>query len=134
MTCDTMFFDGLFNKDNLGSSDLLIAHISQPDSEELSDPTHLKKGHLGYRGTAKLIQNSEMKLNLITEFCGGKGDLCIELTHGLRQLCKNNTIFPGSIGCIIDLNKIIIQCTNCKNFTSPNKLMISPSLTSFGRL
>lgn len=134
MSCDTEFFKGLCNKDKLGACDLLVAHISQPDSKELTDEKHFKKGHLGYRGTAKLIQNSGARLNLVSEFWGGKGDLRIELTQGLRQLCDDKMIFPGSIGCMVDLNSLKLQCTNCKNFISPGDIIIAPPISTLGRL
>ncbi|UCE74540.1 MAG: tetratricopeptide repeat protein [Methanomassiliicoccales archaeon] len=134
MSCDTMFFNDICDDDKLGTCDLLIAHISQPESEELKDPTYLKKGHLGYRGTAKLIQNTRAKLNLVTEFWGGKGDLRIELTQGLRKLCGDMTIFPGSIGCMIDLNNLNIQCSNCFNYLSPTDILVSSPVSVLGRL
>lgn len=79
-TCDTEYFEDIDEKDDtdndnlnrhLDKCDILVAHISQPTLAELVMPNEIKKGHLGYRGVAKLIRNTNPGLTLLGEFWAG---------------------------------------------------------------
>ena len=132
---DTSYFDELCKDDKLGDCDLLIAHISQPDSTELVDENaDLKQYHLGYRGTAKLIQGAKPKLTVIGEFWAGLADLRIDLVNGLRSLCKTDAIIPSSRSLRLDPRDLTIQCTSCKNFKEHSKILVAPAQVAFGPL
>jgi tetratricopeptide (TPR) repeat protein len=133
-TCDTEYYDKLLDDKHLGKCDILIAHISMPDEEEYTDPKHVKKGHLGYRGVEKLIKGAQPKLTLVGEFWAGITDLRIDLVSGLRSLCKPAAIFPASIGLELKPSTMEIRCTNCKQWTEHSKIHVGSPAIEFGRL
>lgn len=132
---DTSYFAELCEQDKLGGCDLLIAHISQPDSIELVDPTaDFKRYHLGYRGTAKLIQETKPRLTVIGEFWAGLADMRIDLINGLRAVCKTDAIFPSSRSLRLDPRNLTIQCTNCERYADHSRILVAPAQTRFGPL
>jgi len=133
-TGDTRFFDGLV--DRLNGCDLLLAHISQPDNEEFTDPDHEKEKHLGYNGVTKLIQqlDPKPKLILVGEFWAGLADLRIELIQGLRQRTGANNILPAGLGLHLRIPSLEVECTECGRPTNYDQLRIAPPTFPFGPL
>jgi tetratricopeptide (TPR) repeat protein/ribonuclease BN (tRNA processing enzyme) len=131
-TGDTGYFDGLAT--HLHNCDILIAHISQPSIEELQNPLKLKDSHLGYRGTARLLQECKPKLALIGEFWAGYSDLRIPLVKGLRFHTGSTAILPAGLGMHIQLPRLEIECTQCHTPTPFGTLKVGPAKSSFGDL
>jgi hypothetical protein len=111
-----------------------VAHISQPDPQEFSDPDHLKKTHLGYRGVQRLINDCKPRLTIISEFWAGLADLRIDLVQGLRQLCGTNAILPGSVGLLINPRTFQIACTACRMWVPVDRIAVGSPAMQFGPL
>jgi ribonuclease BN (tRNA processing enzyme)/tetratricopeptide (TPR) repeat protein len=131
-TGDTEYFDDL--EDHLKECDLLLAHISQPDDEDFTDPRHRKKNHLGYRGLGELIKRCEPRLTIVSEFWSGFTDLRIDLVMALRSLTGNPRIFPASIGMHVHLPKMEVECSACNQKTSFDEVGVAASVHHFGSL
>jgi ribonuclease BN (tRNA processing enzyme) len=135
-TGDTEYFDVL--SDHLRGCDVLIAHISMPDAEELGDDqdsvNHLKKRHLGLNGTARLIQEAKPKLTLIGEFWAGRADIRIELIQALRKRTGSDAILPTGIGFHLHLPTLDVECTNCEKRVPYDGIRIAPAASAFGPL
>lgn len=135
-TGDTEYFDVL--PDHLQGCDLLIAHISMPDAEELGDDqdsaNHVKKRHLGLNGTARLIQEAKPKLALIGEFWAGRADIRIELIQALRKRTGTEAILPTGIGFHLHLPTLDVECTNCQKRVPYDGIRIAPAASAFGPL
>lgn len=131
-TGDTAYFPEL--KASLQGCDILIAHISQPSIEELKDASKLKEVHLGYRGTARLLSETNPRLALIGEFWAGLADLRIRLVKGLRQRAGISQVFPAGLSMHVKLPSLEIECTECNNPISFDKVKVAPPTDSFGAL
>ena len=129
-TSDTEFFAEL--PKYLEDCDVLLAHISQPDSTELVDTKKRKENHLGYRGLAELIRLSKPKLTLVGEFWAGLTDLRIDLVQGLRSLAGTDAILPTGIGMHLNLPEMEIECTECKTNTMFADVRVAPPAGHFG--
>jgi len=112
----------------------LLAHISQPDLEEFTDPSHRKKIHLGYRGLAELIKETKPKLTLVGEFWAGLADLRIDLIQGLRSLTGDEAILPAGIGLHLDLPSMNIACAECRRSVSYKEIRVAPPASRFENL
>lgn len=145
---------------DLTGCDVLLAHISMPDEEELLDELEYKSRigkpkdaggfrnlpsdgfkatHLGYRGMLELICATKPKMVLVGEFWAGLEDLRIDLIKGLRLRVKERIdqdipILPTGLGFSLSLPSMEIQCTSCKKAVSHIDLKIAPAATSFGPL
>lgn len=135
-TGDTEYFDVLSK--HLQGCDVLIAHISMPDGEELGDDQkaadHFKKRHLGLNGTAKLIAETNPKLTLIGEFWAGRADIRIELIQALRKRTGRDSILPTGLGFHLSLPTLEVECTNCQKKVPHDQIKIAPAATPFGPL
>jgi tetratricopeptide (TPR) repeat protein/ribonuclease BN (tRNA processing enzyme) len=134
-TADTVYFDEL--PGHLANCDILIAHISQPSIEELRDASKLKDvhfGHLGYRGTARLLKECQPKLALIGEFWAGFTDLRIGLVKGLRQCSGCEHVLPAGLAMHIKLPSLEIECTECGAATPFAETRVAPPTDNFGAL
>ena len=131
---DTTYYKGLKKPESLGGCDILVAHISQPDLQEFSDPKHTKKNHLGYRGVAKLVKGCKPRLTIVCEFWAGMADLRIDLVQGLRKLCGTEAILPGGVGLLIDPTNMSIKCTTCGNWRAHNDIVVAGPDLPFGPL
>jgi tetratricopeptide (TPR) repeat protein/ribonuclease BN (tRNA processing enzyme) len=131
-TGDTAYFEDLYK--HLADCDIVIAHISQPSIEELQDASKLKEVHLGYRGTARLLQDCKPKLALIGEFWAGFTDLRISLVKGLRQRSGVNAILPAGLGMHLRLPSLDIECTECAKPTPFSEIKVAPPPDNFGSL
>ena len=114
--------------------DLLIAHVSQPDTKEFNEPEHLKKLHLGYNGAIRLVKEVQPNLTLIGEFWAGLADLRLDLITGIRLRSGNNAVFPACLGLHLSVPELHIRCTRCKEKIPPSKVRIAPPLKEFGML
>ena len=131
-TADTAYFKELHQQ--LANCDVLIAHISQPDRDELTDASKLKEVHLGYRGTAKLLKECQPKLALIGEFWAGYTDLRIPLVKGLRQLSGLKDVLPAGLAMHLRLPSLDIECTECSKPTPFAQIKVAPPTDKFGSL
>jgi len=131
-TGDTTYFENLHK--HLTGCDVLLAHISQPSIEELQDASKLKELHLGYRGTARLLQECKPKLALIGEFWAGLTDLRIPLTKGLRTRSGVEAVLPAGLAMHLRLPSLEIECTECAKPTPYSKVRITPPPDNFGSL
>ena len=131
-TGDTRYFEGLSN--HLKGCDILLAHISQPDNQELEDPNHEKRFHLGYNGVTKLVRETKPRLTLIGEFWAGLADLRIDLIQGLRRRTGTDAILPTGLGFHLRLPSLEVECTECKAPTPYSEVRIAPSTIPFGPL
>jgi Tfp pilus assembly protein PilF/ribonuclease BN (tRNA processing enzyme) len=131
-TGDTTFFNELII--HLSKCDLLLAHISEPSVEELKDATKFKEGHLGYRGTAKLIKECKPKLSLIGEFWAGYTDSRISLVKGIRQRSGSQSVLPTGIAMHVHLPTLDIECTECGKPTPFAQIKVAPPTDIFGNL
>lgn len=131
-TADTAYFPELASK--LAGCDALIAHISQPSTQELQDETKLKTVHLGYRGTIKLLHETHPPLALIGEFWAGYTDLRIALTKGLRHHTGLKHILPTGLGMHLSLPALEIECTDCRQPTPYASVRVAPPTDEFGNL
>jgi Tfp pilus assembly protein PilF/ribonuclease BN (tRNA processing enzyme) len=131
-TADTAYFEGLH--EHLGKCDILIAHISQPSIEELKDASKLKEVHLGYRGTARLLEECKPTLALIGEFWAGFTDLRIPLVKGLRLRSGVNAVLPAGLAMHVRLPSLEIECTECTKPTPFSSVKIAPPTDNFGNL
>lgn len=119
-TGDTEYFSDLHT--HLADCDVLIAHISEPDPDELQDKHILKRNHLGYQGTVQLLKECKPKLALIGEFWAGHADLRMLLARGLKERSGVNPLLPAGIGMNVRLPSLEIECTKC---SSPTQLLKS---------
>jgi len=129
--------DGEYTNDlaeNLRGVDLLIAHVSQPDTQEFNDPSHLKKIHLGYNGAIRLIKEVKPKLTLIGEFWAGLADLRLDLIAGIRLRSGIDAILPACHGLHLSLPRLEIPCSSCHQLIPPGQIRIAPPLKEFGLL
>lgn len=131
-TGDTEFFPEL--PKHLEGCDILLAHISQPETDEFDDPKTRKKNHLGYRGLAELIRLSKPKLTLVGEFWAGLADLRIDIVQGLRRVAETEAILPAGIGMHLNLLEMEIECTECGTKTQFANVRVAPPVDSFGDL
>ena len=131
-TGDTEFFDDL--PEVLTGCDLLIAHISQRDCDEFTDPKRRKKAHLGYRGMAELIKAARPTITLVGEFWAGLTDLRIELVQGLRRLASNESIYPAGLGMQVGLPSLDVECSECKIMAPYQQILVAPPANRFGNL
>lgn len=131
-TGDTEYFSDLHT--HLKNCHILIAHISQPSSDELRDATELKEKHLGYRGTVKLLQECQPKLALIGEFWAGYADLRIPLVKGLRLRSGVKPTLPAGLGMHLRLPSMEIECTACGEPMPFDDVRIAPASDLFGDL
>lgn len=121
-TADTAYFEDL--QKHLADCDTLIAHISQPSIEELTDASKLKEVHLGYRGTARLLKECNPKLAIIGEFWAGYTDLRISLVKGLRQRSGIQAVLPAGLATHLRLPLLDIECTECGKPTAFSAIKI----------
>jgi ribonuclease BN (tRNA processing enzyme) len=133
-SADTEFSESLCRDDQLGGCDILVAHVSQPTIKELQDLNILKQGHLGYRGTERLIKGCKPKLTVVCEFWSGLEDLRIDLIQGLRNNCGTDAIIPGGLGLFINPRELTIRCTACGGWTHYSKVSVGAPDRSFGGL
>ncbi|MBN1517283.1 tetratricopeptide repeat protein, partial [Candidatus Sumerlaeota bacterium] len=131
-TSDTEYFDQL--PEFLRGCDLLLAHISQPDLNELDSAAKTKKNHLGYRGLIRLIKACQPKLTVIGEFWAGITDLRLDLTHAIRERSGVEHILPTSMGLQINLPVMTIPCSQCKKPVSYKDIKVAPPADAFGKL
>jgi phosphoribosyl 1,2-cyclic phosphodiesterase len=131
-TGDTEYFPEL--ADYFTGCDVLVAHISQPTVKELTDPSSLKEGHLGYRGLSKLIHQVKSPLTIVGEFWAGLADLRIDLVQGLRVLADTQTVLPAGLGLHLDLESLQIECNACFSKTDFQNVKVAPPATEFGNL
>lgn len=131
-TGDTEFFPEL--SEYLAGSDLLIAHISQPDTGELLDAGKRKKNHLGYRGLVELVTRCNPKYTVVGEFWAGLSDLRIDLVQGIRRLTGQTRILPAGIGLHITLPDMEVECTQCGTKIAFDNVRVSPPAGRFGNL
>ncbi len=135
-TGDTEYFDVL--PKHLEQCDILLAHISMPDVEELgfdkAAAGHSKKKHLGYNGLAKLITETKPKLTLVGEFWAGRADIRLELIQGLRKKTGVNAILPTGLGFHLHMPSLEVECTNCRKRVDHSKIKVAPAATPFGPL
>ncbi len=131
-TGDTKYFPDLAK--HLKGVDILIAHSSQPDANELVDPMFEKEIHLGYNGVTNLVKEVNPKLTLVGEFWAGIADLRIDLVKGIRKRSGVNTIFPAGLGLKVNLDEMKIPCTHCHQNQSPEDIRIAPPQSEFGNL
>ena len=131
-TADTEYFTNLH--EHLKDCDVLIAHISQPTTEELQDESKQKSLHLGYRGTARLIAECQPTLTLVGEFWAGLTDLRIPLVKGLKERSGVKHILPSGLGMHLKLPTLDVECTECGKPTSFAKIKVAPPADSFGSL
>jgi ribonuclease BN (tRNA processing enzyme) len=131
-TGDTEFFDEL--ADHLAGCDLLVAHISQPSLEELSDPAARKRNHLGYRGLIELVKKCKPKATLVSEFWAGLTDVRIDLVQAIRERTGNKAILPAGIGMHVHLPGLEVECTQCAVKVPFAKVRVAPPANRFGNL
>jgi tetratricopeptide (TPR) repeat protein len=114
-TSDTAYFKEL--PEHLKDCDVLICHFSSAQADEFGDPEKLHPFHLGFNGLKKLIQNTNAKLYIISEFWGGVGDQRYDLVEYLKYENKSRkrevNIVAGDIGLTIDLKTLGIYCSSC---------------------
>jgi tetratricopeptide (TPR) repeat protein/ribonuclease BN (tRNA processing enzyme) len=153
-TGDTEYFDTLAS--HLQNCDILLAHISMPNEEELLDPDEFekkrlagelgkltsdgyKRNHLGYRGLIKLVQETQPKMVLVGEFWAGLEDIRIDLIRGIRHqvktvLAREIPILPTGIGFHLQLPTLQVECTACRKFTPYEWIKVAPATSPFGPL
>lgn len=149
-TGDTEYFEKL--PEELKDCDVLLAHISQPEEEELLDPAeyekkkkageikHLttegfKKKHLGYNGLIRLVKETQPKLVLVGEFWAGLEDIRIDLIKGLSKRTGNKTpILPTGLGFHLKLPSLEVECTSCHKPVPHHQIKIAPATSPFGPL
>lgn len=135
-TCDTRFFKRLCFTDHLKRSNgILVAHVSQPDDVELMIPNAQKPGfHLGYRGVEKLIKGCDPSLTLLGEFWGGRADLRLDITRGLRRACPGKLIYPTSRTMQLNPRSLQVRCTEkeCGAWPSIRDVQVIPPSTPLG--
>jgi ribonuclease BN (tRNA processing enzyme) len=131
-TGDTEFFPELV--DQLSGCNLLIAHISQPDPDELSDPSVRKRNHLGYRGLVDLIKGCNPETTIVSEFWAGLADIRIDLVQGIRRLANTQSILPGGIGMHVHIPELQVECTQCERKVPFVDVRVSPPAAQFGHL
>ena len=128
ITSDTKYFKGLLK--HLKDAHVIVAHISNPDSEEYRNPHFLKAKaeHLGLNGTRKLIEGTNADVYVISEFWAGLGDrrvpLCQKLAYDLKRVSgiEGKCIIPADVGLMIHLDfgkdgkpMFSLKCTSCDN-------------------
>jgi ribonuclease BN (tRNA processing enzyme) len=131
-TGDTAFFKELSS--HLNGCEMLVVHMSQPDAEELRDPSKRKDAHLGYRGVIDLIRETSAKLVIVGEFWAGIADVRIDLVNAVRSHCKGTTVLPAAIGMHIRLPGMEIECSACQKPTPYTEVRVTPSARPFGDL
>jgi tetratricopeptide (TPR) repeat protein/ribonuclease BN (tRNA processing enzyme) len=149
-TGDTEYFENL--PEELKGCDVLLAHISQPEEEELLDSAEyekkkkageiknltadgFKKKHLGYNGLIKLIQEAQPKLVLVGEFWAGLEDIRIDLIKGLSERTgKKIPILPTGLGFHLKLPSLEVECTGCHEPVHHGQIKIAPATSPFGPL
>lgn len=119
---------------HLKGVDLLIAHVSQPDSKEFNNPEHLKDIHLGYNGAVRLIKEVQPKLTLIGEFWAGLADLRLDLIDGIRLRSGSKSVFPACLGLYLSLPDLNASCFRCGELVPTQQIRIAPPLKEFGLL
>jgi hypothetical protein len=111
-----------------------VAHISQPSTKELLNPTARKKNHLGYRGLIELVRKSKPKATLVSEFWAGLTDVRIDLVRAIRERTKNKAILPAGIGMHVHLPGLEVECTQCAKKVPFEKVRVAPPANRFGNL
>jgi tetratricopeptide (TPR) repeat protein/ribonuclease BN (tRNA processing enzyme) len=139
-SCDTEYFDSFGTNDpdslaqHLTGCDILVAHISQPTLAELVTSHKPKKNHLGYRGVAQLIKNTNPGLTVLGEFWAGYADMRIDLAKGIKRVCDSAAVIPSSVGLYLNPQTKEIECSNCKRWESAASISVSAAMQEFGPL
>jgi tetratricopeptide (TPR) repeat protein len=120
--------------DQLRGCHLLLAHISQPMTQEFDDPTFPKPIHLGYNGVANLVNEVKPRLTLIGEFWAGLADLRLDLIQGLRRRCATDAILPTGLGFHLSVPSLEVECTRCRAPVAFPQIKVAPPTTPFGPL
>jgi len=131
---DTGFFEELCDEKHLGGCDILVAHVSQPDPEEWGDEEHLKKGHLGYRGLAKLVKRAKAGMVIVGEFWAGLADLRIDLVQGIRERSGVKEVWPGSIGMMVRPGRNEMRCSSCGKWVGVGEVAVGSAGVAMGAL
>lgn len=145
-TADTVYSRGYQERalKHFPDCDILIAHISQPDTLELLDlddshvtsqGTRRSKVHLGYAGVKKLIQDCpNVPLILIGEFWPGLGDIRLSIVRALSRRFPKHTILPASNGLEINLENRDVKCSKCQKWAAFNLISVAPASKEYGSL
>jgi tetratricopeptide (TPR) repeat protein len=137
-TADTEYRKELADARALAGSQVLIAHMSQPDIAELTDKKHRKKGHLGLWGTVDLIKIIKPELVILGEFWPGFADFRIPLTQIVQREVKSAklqcSVLPGSRSLRVRLPSLEIQCTHCGGLSPAKEVRIAAPQVPYGRL
>lgn len=129
--------DGEYTEDlleHLRCVDILIAHVSQPDPQELTDPDHRKKTHLGYNGVINLVREIEPRLTLVGEFWAGLADSRLDIIDGIRLRSGVQAVLPACIGLSLSLPDFIVRCTRCCEGVPAEHIELVPPIKEFGLL
>jgi len=103
----------------LENCDILICHFSSARSEEYRDFSKLHEYHLGFNGLRMLMENTQARLYIVSEFWGGVGDQRYDLVEYLKTTLaekgkKDFKALAGDIGLAIDLKTLGVFCQGCK--------------------
>lgn len=116
-------------------SDIVIANISSVYEDDLLKIKE-KRTHLGYMGCYKILESMRKyppSLFLLSEFWNAKADIRYDVARYLMEdiidsngsCFKKTKIIPTEIGMQVDLEKLMLQCSVCKEF-SDDVIIVRP--------
>lgn len=133
-TSDTAFFQELVSF--FGKTDILIFNVSdiyRKDVKGIQD----KHSHLGYNGSAKLLQPINCKLAIASEFCCMNGDIRMEIINTLaKEIRKKNdmNVIPGEIGLNVHIPELRIECSICRRLVDQKELYVLSPQKEYGKI
>lgn len=131
---DTCFYKEL--PSHLENSDILIANISEISEVDVKGEIDTESNHLKLQGCINLINKSNPKLCVISEFWGGKEDIRLYIIKKILKdilpeerknvsdkLQNKSLVIPGDIGLEIDLISQKIKCSICGRYSNANEII-----------
>lgn len=138
-TGDTKWFPELAEK--LTTCSIIVCNFSATRATDVGEK-EFKKDHLGFRGILELINSTEAKIYVLTEFWGQLGDIRISIAQYLLQRIREGgrrnknlpVVIPADVGLVIDIETTTIMCSHCQRFVPAEEIVAVPVTPAFGRL
>lgn len=128
-TSDTAFHVDIVSGmcEALKDCDIIIENISGIYKDDILLEV-LKERHLGYNGCYRLIQElhtksaKKLRYVLLSEFSNLVNDIRFDIAKYMQDNVHTNidsgiNVYPAEVGMVVDLNDLLIQCSECHEFT-----------------
>ena len=135
-TSDTGYFNEL--PEFFENAEIIIFNISDINEKDVAG-TELKKYHLGFYGSNKLIsqlKSSNQRLYIASEFCCTNGDVRTLITSSLSEATGVPVyqIIPSDVGLKIYLPNVSVYCSVCRRPNPASEMKTIPPRVEYENL